>query len=88
MHHGRTLGEMGAQPHSIGVSDPYPGRNHVVDHARKLVHAVDGEMLTSPKPSAYPLESLDGAWTGRGPYDVRERMPSRLMPRPHQPMTE
>ena len=66
MHHRRALGEMGAQPHSIGVTDPYAGRNHVVDHARKLVHAVDGEMsATSPQPGAYSNPSM-----AHGPAEV------------------
>ena len=91
MHHGRALGEMGAQPHSIGVPDADAGRNHVVDHARELVHAEDGEM---PATSVAGCRTPSNPSMAHGPAEVhttfgsRPKMPSRFVAWPHEPMTE
>ena len=39
VHHGRALGQVGAEPDAVGVGDAHPGRHHVVGHPRELVDA-------------------------------------------------
>jgi hypothetical protein len=74
MHHGRTFCEVGAQADSIRVGDADTSRNHVVDHARKLVDPEDSEMSAAgAQPGTYPFKPLDGTRTGRGPNHVGER---------------
>ena len=37
VHDRRALGEVGAEPHAVGVGDPHARRRDVVGHARELV---------------------------------------------------
>ena len=45
VHHRRALGEVGAEPHAVGVGDPHARRDDVVRHARELVERGDDERL-------------------------------------------
>ncbi len=74
VHHGRALGEVGAEADPVGVADPDPGRHDVVDHPRELVDAVDRHVLAGGlQPGPGQLEAGDRARPGRGPHDVGEQ---------------
>ena len=74
VHHRRALGQVRAQAHPVGVGDPDAGRQHVVDHPRELVDAVDGHVLAgAAQPGPGGLEALDRARAGRGPHHVGEQ---------------
>ena len=64
---------MRAQADAIGVGDAYARGQHVVDHPRELVDAVDGDRSVGAKAKAGGLESLDGTRTGGGPHHVAEQ---------------
>ena len=71
VHHGGAGGEVGAQPHPVGVGDPHAGREHVVDHPRELVHPVHGHRaVPGAQPGPDGLEALHRARAHRGPHDV------------------
>ena len=40
MHHGRPLRKMRPQPHPICVTNPHPGRHHIIHHTRELIHPI------------------------------------------------
>ena len=73
VHDRGALGQVGAEPHPVGVGDPHPGRQHVVDHARELVDAV--APAAGPwRRSARRVSSKSS--TAHGPADVHTTLGS------------
>ena len=71
VHDRRALGQVGAEPDPVGVGDPDPGGDHVVDHPRELVHPEDGRPVPSASSrSRVCLELLRRGRPGAGPDHV------------------
>ena len=70
VHDRGAAGQVGAEPHPVGVGDPHAGRHDVVGHPGELVDPehLHRARLAQPQPGA--LEALDGAGAGVGPHDV------------------
>ena len=68
VHHRRALGEVGAEADPVGVGDPDPGRDDVVDHPGELVDPEDRDVpAVGAQPRPGQLEALDRARPGAGP---------------------
>jgi len=72
MHHRGALGQVRTQTDAIGVGDPHTCGNHVVNHARELVHAVNHHVAALTQARTGHFKTLDGGWAEVGPYDVGE----------------
>ena len=70
VHDGGAGRQVGAQPHPVGVGDAHPGGQHVVDHPRELVDAVDGHRSLAAQPRAHRLETLDRAGSVISPHHI------------------
>ena len=83
---------MGAQPHPVGVGDPYTRGHHVVHHPGELVHAEHGEMtVRAAQPGPDQLKAVHRARTERGPHHIGQRGEDPVQvdrARAHQPMAQ
>ncbi len=74
VHHGRALGEVGAEAYAVGVADADTGRDDVVGHARELVDARDLDVQAGATGAgADRLEAVDRAGAERRPHDVGQQ---------------
>ena len=73
VHHGRPLGQVGAQAHPVRVADAHPGGHDVVRHARELVHAVHLHGAAGTQPRPRQLEVGDRAGSVVRPHHVGEQ---------------
>ena len=74
VHHGGARGQVRAEADPVGVGDPDAARDHVVDHARELVDAVDREMPAGGAlDDAQLVDAIGRARPGRRPGDVRQQ---------------
>ncbi len=73
VHDRGALGQVRAQPDPVGVGDPHPGRQHVVDHPGELVHAVHGR---PGRGGAAAAGSASKSGTGHGPWLVHTTLAS------------
>ena len=82
VHHGRALGEVGAEAHPVGVGDAHPGGHDVVGHRRELVEAVHRRAPCLRRRSARRTSSRSSAATGprsvQATVASRPKTPSRL----------
>ena len=92
VHHGRALGEVGAEAHAVGVGDPHAGRRDVVGHARELVDAVDRRATRRRRGSAAAPRAARRGRPGRGSsrrrWAARRRGPSRSAVGLHEAVRE
>ena len=82
VHDRRALGEVGAQPHPVGVGDADAGGDDVVDHPRELVDAEDGHVPDAPPAAGAALKpaASTGPALVQATLVSRPKMPSRFAP--------
>ena len=74
MHDGGAVGQMGAQPHPVGIADANARRDHVVDHARDLVDRCHGDGLAARSCCSPQIVDAFGQHRPRaGPRTVRHQ---------------
>ena len=74
MHHGGATCEVGAKPNAAGIGNAHARWHHVVGHARKLVDAVNNEVLAlAQQVVANIVQGVQCNWADTRPSNVGEQ---------------
>jgi len=74
VHHGRTLGEVGPEAYPVGVTDTDSRWDHVIHHARELVHAQHCHRgVLRPRPQADAFQAGQRDRTQGRPHQIGEQ---------------